>query len=261
MIGRRLPGMEEGFMQLKDISILICVLTLSTYRIGFAQEHSSMSASFARKIASLESTWTEGGNLAYFTKAVSLADELNALPGSQATDAVELLEVLIRKKVESVDVGVNDLSVKAKTAREILQDDSPTTSSLREEKLRALAGFLGSVRQELIADFVAKPVKMNVTPPDSGAGPRIAGMDPNAIADTAAREKYKAAILDNRRHAVLNSRQTMLRNLQAEFTQPILDLMRRTAHSDDMGLNLVQQFATTAQLTASERAVVFNTAE
>ena len=248
-------------MQLKDISILVCVLSLSTYTIGFAQDQASMSASFARKIASLESTWTEGGNSAYFAKAASLADELNALPGSQVTEATELLRVLVRKKVESIDIGVDDLSVKAKTAREILNDDTSATSGLREEKLSALAGFLGSVRQELMADFVAKPVTMNVMPPDSGGGPRIAGMDPNAIADIGAREKYKAAILKNRQHAVLNSRQTMLRNLQVEFTQPIVDLMRHIAHSDDIGLSLVQQAATTAQLTDGERVTVFNTAE
>src|SRR4029079_4612464 len=50
MTGGHFPGVEGRFMQLKDISILVCVLSLSTYTIGFAQDQASMSASFARKI-------------------------------------------------------------------------------------------------------------------------------------------------------------------------------------------------------------------
>jgi hypothetical protein len=82
-------------------------------------------------------------------------------------------------------------------------------------------------------------------------------MNPDAIKDPVAREKYKAALLENSLNAVQNSRQIMLQDLQAEFSQPIVERLKRFANTGEVGLSLVQEWVRTANLTDAERAVVF----
>lgn len=252
------PAVMEGLMRLTHMSTLGCVLVLATSVTAFAQDPANVPTSFAQKLSSLEHTWTEGGNPEYFGNAADLANELSALKVDHATEAANLLDVLLRKSVDPLKVGAADLSAKAKAARETLGVNRQSTSDVRQEEVKALAGFLGSVRGELIPNFIPKAVKPNVKPPVAGAGPRIAGMDPNAIEDPVAREKYKAAILENRRNGVLNSRQIMLQDLQADFSQPIIERMKRFANTDEVGLSFVQEWVRTAHLTEAERAVVFN---
>lgn len=252
------PVVVEGLMRLTQLSSLGCVLMLAASVTVFAQDPANVPTSFAQKLSSLERTWTEGGNPEYFSKAANVANELGALEGDHATEAAQLLDVLLRKSVDPLKVGSVDLSAKANAARAILRANGQPTSGARKEEVKALAGFLGGVRRELIPNFIPKPAKPNVKPPVEGAGPRIAGMDPNAIKDPVAREKYKAAILENRRNGVLNSRQIMLQDLQADFSQPIVDRMKRFANTDEVGLSLVQEWVRTANLTDAERAVVFD---
>lgn len=248
----------EGLMRLTHMSSLGCVLMLAASVTGFAQEPANVDTSFSQELPSLERTWTEGGNTEYFSQAANLANELGALKGDHATEAAQLLDVLLRKSVDPLKVGAVDLSAKRNAAREILHATGQPTSDARQAEVKALAGFLGAVRRELIPNFIPKPATLNVMPPIEGTGLRIAGMDPNAIKDPVAREKYKAALLQNRRNAVQNSRQIMLQDLQAAFSQPIVERMKRFANTDEVGLSLVQEWAQTAKLTDAERAVVFD---
>lgn len=199
----------------------------------------------------------EGGNREYFSSAPNLANELGALEGAQAAEAAELLDVLLHKRVDPLKAEAVDLSAKANAAREILRANGQQISEARQAQVKGLAGFLGAVRSELIPNFIPKQVTPNVVPPLEGGGFRMAGMNPDAIKDPAAREKYKAAILENSRNGVLNSRQNMLQNLQAVFSRPIVDRMQQFANTDEVGLSLVQEWARTAHLTDAERAVVF----
>jgi hypothetical protein len=230
------------------------VLILAASAI-FAQATIDVQTAFAEKLQALERTWTEGGNSEYFVSAKKVANELKGLGGDEAASAAVLLDTLLRKNVQSVEVGTTDLAAKASAAREILRAEDESASA-RETDVKALAGFLGAIRRELIADFVARPVVANVSPP-MGDGPRMAGMNPNAIADPVAREAYRAAILENSRNSVLNSRQIVLHDLQEDFSQPIVDRMKQFAKSDASALSLVQEWVQTADLTNSEHAFVF----
>jgi hypothetical protein len=251
-------AVPKALMRLTHVFAFGCLLMLAASVTGFAQDPASGPASFAQKISSLERTWTEGGNPEYFDKAGNVANELIALEGDHAAEAAQLLDVLLRKSVDPLKVESVDLSAKANAARAILRAQGQPTSGVRQTEVKALARFLGSVRGELIPNFVPKAVTFNVRPPVEGAGPRVAGMDPNAIADPVAREKYKTALLENRRNSVQNSRQIVLRDLQADFSQPIVERMQRFANTDEVALSLVQEWVRTAHLTDIERAVVFS---
>ncbi len=241
-------------------AFLGCVIAVFPAMVCLAQPPAQManSKSFDQDLAALESSWSDGGNVDYFERAAELADGLATQAGAQTDSAGKLLEVLVRKKVESVEVGTADLSAKAKLARQVLrQDGVKRATGARAEEVKPLAMLLGAIREEIQPNFSAKRVTMNVRPPP-GSGPSVSGMDPDAIADPVARERYKAAILENRRNNMLNSRQRLLRDMQADFAQPIVDLMRRFADQDSVGLSLVHEWVLTAGLTAAERAVVFS---
>jgi hypothetical protein len=243
-----------GRLTYKAAAAFMLILAASTS--VFAQATTDVQTAFTEKFESLERTWTKGGNPEYFVSAKKVANELKGLGGDEAASAAVLLDTLLRKNVESVQVGTMDLSAKASAAREILRAEDETASA-RAADVKALAGFLGAVRRELIADFVARPVVANVSPP-IGSGPRMAGMNPNAIADPVAREAYRAAILENSRNAVLNSRQIVLKDLQADLSPPIVDRLKRFANKDAVGLSLVQEWVDAAELTDAERALVFD---
>jgi hypothetical protein len=252
----RLAEVINGPGRLTYQFAVACMLILTASTTVFAQATTDVQTAFAEQLDSLERTWTKGGNPEYFVSAKKVANELKGFGGDEAANAAALLDTLLRKNVESVQVGTTDLAAKASAAREILRAEDETASA-RAADVKALAGFLGAIRRELIADFVARPVVANVSPP-IGGGPRMAGMNPNAIADPVAREAYKAAILENSRNAVLNSRQIVLRDLQADLSQPIIDRLKRFANTDAVGLSLVQEWVETAKLTDAERARVFD---
>jgi hypothetical protein len=245
----------DGLARLTYKSAVACVLILASSTVS-AQATIDVRTAFAEKLQFLERTWTEGGNPEYFVSAKKVANELKGLGGDEAASAAVLLDTLLRKNVESVEVGTTDLAAKASAAREILRAQDETASA-RETDVKALTGFLGAVRRELIPDFVARPVVANVSPP-IGAGPRMAGMNPNAIADPVAREAYRAAILENSRNSVLNSRQVVLHDLQEDLSRPIVDRMKQFAKSDASALSLVQEWVQMANLTNSARAFVFD---
>lgn len=241
-------------------AIVGCVIAVCPAIVCLAQPPAQMARakSFDQELVALESSWSEGGNVAYFARAAELADGLATQAGAQTDSAGKLLEVLVRRKVESVEVGTADLSAKAKLARQMLREDDVGKSiGARAEEVKPLAMLLGAVREEVLPNFSAKRVTMNVRPP-RGSGPGVSGMDPDAIADPVARERYKAAILENRRNAMLNSRQRLLRDMEADFAPPIVDLMRQFANQDSVGLSLVQEWVRTARLTGVERSIVLS---
>lgn len=241
-------------------AILGCVIAVSPATVCFAQPPAQVAnaMSFDQELAALEGSWSEGGNVEYFAKAADLADGLTKQGATQTASAAKLLDVLVRKRVESIEVGTADLSTKTKVVRQMLREDGAGRSTgVRAEDAKSLAMLLGAVREEIVPNFSAKRVTMNVRPP-AGSGPSVSGMNPDAIADPVARERYKAAILENRRNNVLNSRQRMLREMQTDFAQPIVDLMRQFANQDSVGLSLVQEWVGIARLTSAERAVVFS---
>lgn len=61
---------------------------------------------------------------------------------------------------------------------------------------------------------------------------RVAGMDPKAIANLVAREKYKGAILKNQLNNLMNERQGQLHHMETQFAKPIVEYMNRVAASD-----------------------------
>ena len=87
-----------------------------------------------------------------------------------------------------------------------------------EQQLNAgvLSEFLGKVRGEMIPGYMPKKVTANVMPPVDTTGrdgPRISGMDPDAIKDPAAREHYIQAIRENSLNNACNTRQSMLSDI------------------------------------------------
>ncbi|MGH8239787.1 MAG: hypothetical protein ACREXP_22635, partial [Steroidobacteraceae bacterium] len=126
-----------------------------------------------------------------------------------------------------------------------------------QEKIRLLAKLLGQIRQELIPEYVPQRVVMNVRPP-AGAGDMrsIAGMNPEAIKDPVARERYKAAIRENSAKAVQNNRQATLRRMETEFARGIVGYLRGAAENPGALRQTVFQSIDQARLTPQERAEV-----
>lgn len=232
--------------------------------IGTGQGSTSVSSTLDKEVTQLELTWTPGVGIReheYYARAGKFADGLSIHEQVIANAAaVKLLSNLLSKKTESFetreadfDVGAADLVAMEKLARFLLGNDNVLIKQ-RREKLTLLAKLLGRVRAEIVPDYVAKRVVANVGPP---AGvPGMAGMNPEAIADPVAREKYKAAILKNQLNNLMNERQGQLHYMETQFAKPIVEYISRVAASDRAARDIVHQAVLDARLTPLENTEV-----
>ncbi len=201
----------------------------------------------------------------YYVGAQRIAAEL--ADGNQATAnaaALELLGNLVSKRAESrevrdadFDVGAVDLVATATVTRFLLANDSVSMEQ-RHQKVRLLANVLGAFRAEAVPAYAPKRVVSNVAQP---AGvPGAAGMDPEAIADPVAREKYKAAIRENQLNNLMNQRQQALQGMEGELAKPIVEYMSRVAAIDGTAASIVRRAVVDARLTDAEKAQVMRSA-
>lgn len=218
------------------------------------------------RVTRLELTWKAGsGRLEndYYVGARSIGNDLVGIDQSIANPvALTLLRNIFAKSSRDfdgmrdadLDVGSSDLEAIWTLAR-YLVDHDVVPVAIRNDKVMALAMVLGSIRGELQPDYVEKQVYENVMPPD-GEGIRIAGMNPESIADAGAREKYKDAIRQNQLNNLSNKRQRALHRMEEELATPIVEYLARIAASGSSGLTAARDSASVARLTQSEKTRV-----
>lgn len=246
-------------------SLIIAVSTCGIVVSGstcVAQEQANMSAILAERVAQLEATWKAGAGMQehdYYTNANRIAGDLVGYEQNAANDAaVDLLRKIRSKRSSSIEasdadfeVGATDLIATQTLTRYLLENDAVSPSK-RHAKLRVLAQVLGDVRAEMQPNYVQRQVVANVQPPPGGEGIRIAGMNPKAIADPVAREKYEAAIRENKLANLMNKRQRELRRMDIEFAKPIVEYLGRVVATDATAVGIVHEAITSARLTDAE---------
>lgn len=160
---------------------------------------------------SLESLWKEGRKREYFIKASRIATDvtLEKVEGDRSKFAAMFFESLLSKEATLLEKGGEELSAMYKITQYMLANHKVSIEE-RRVNTRALSKFLGRIREETVPDFKPKRTSLNVFPPRTGKGFRLAGMSPEAIEDPVARAQYKAAIQQNKENNVFNSRQYML---------------------------------------------------
>jgi hypothetical protein len=250
-------------VQIVALALGVCATTLSSTMNVAAQEAATLT-SFDEKVLQLERTWQPGAGdreYEYFVQAAQLAGELQAAPVEQSIGpARKLLTSLLAKASKSpgvrsadFDIGSADLAAIRRLANVLLVHGNAQPHDA-ERSVELLADVLGRVRTELIPKYVPKLVVQNVQPP---AGvPGMAGMNPDAIQDRTARQKYLDAIKENQRNNLMNKRQPDLATFEAELASPIVRFMGMVVRSSAAGRATVERAIPLAHLKDSERVEV-----
>ncbi len=247
--------------------VVTAALGLAAYScavIGAGQESTSVTSTIAEQVAELELWWYPGigtQEYEYYVRAGRIARDLfRHEPIAANAVALQLQSNLLAKRADSFEVreadfevGAADLGAMAEVARYLLAEGNASIGP-QHQKIRPFAKLLGIVRAEIVPDYIPKRVVSNVASP---AGvPGMAGMDPEAIADPVAREKYKAAIRENQLNNLMNKRQQTLHEMETEFARRIVEYMSRAAAADSASGNIVRQSIIDARLTDTEKAEV-----
>ena len=209
-----------------------------------------------KQVSQLEGLWEAGKTQEYYAEAASIANHImvDSTSGNINRVAARLLESLLSKAAQLPKTSPDDLFVMQKVASYLVTNANASTEEQRTN-VRLVSRFLGEIRKEIIPNFKRKSVTLNVSPPPGVAG--MAGMDPEAIRDPIARAKYKAAIRENQSNNLLNTRQTVLRNIEREVSEPIVRYMIATFQAWDGGSSaLVAECIKNARLTDEEREEV-----
>lgn len=208
----------------------------------------------ARRVADLELTWRDGSGdrqYEYYVAASVIARDLFRYEQADANSAaLVLLDNLMAKRGEprpevsdsDFEVGAADLIAIGDVARYLLAPGN-AASGPQEPKVRPFSRVLGLVRSEILPGYTPKPATMNVPPPAGKGGMTFTGMDPNAIADPVAREKYKAEIRQNRLNNLSNKRQRQrqLQRMETEFAKPVVAYLSRVALLKPDARNLIRE--------------------
>lgn len=247
--------------------LLTAVLGLVVYSSassGGSPEFTTVPRTLSEELTALERTWKAGDGTRqydYYVAAGRVADTLSAQdPETANAVAAKVLSGILSKKAGSAEitepdfaVGATDLSAMTKLSKFLVGNDNASMEQRRED-VPVLATVLGRVREEIVRDYTPKPVFANVASPVGVPG--VAGMDPDAIADPIAREKYKADILENNLNNLTNKRQRQLHEMERELAGPIVGYMSRVAATDNTSHGIVLQAIPDARLTSKEKAQV-----
>lgn len=245
-------------------TVALGLASYSCVSSGATSESTSVPITLDEQLTQLDRAWRAGEGkreYEYYVRAGSFAEGLVAEdPVAANAAAAKVLNSILAKKAGSTDareadfeVGAADLFAMAKLSRFLLGNEGASMEQ-RLQNVQLLARVLGRVRTEIVRDYVPKDVFMNVMPPAGVRG--MAGMRPEAISDPVAREKYKAAILQNRLNNLMNKRQERLHEMDQSLAEPIVGYMGRVAATDDTAHGIVLQAIIAARLTAKERADV-----
>jgi len=235
---------------------------------GLASASESGTASMIHeRIARLESAWTPGSGeeeTSYYQGATKIANDLSSIDEGDANrEGLALLRSVLAKssankefREADIAVGSSDLESIQSLTRFLLNHDA-VPAALQSDKAVTLAAVLGVIRGEVKPNYVEKRVYENVMPP-VGEGILIAGMDPDSIADPAAREKYKIAIRENERINLENRRQSMLQILEREFATPVVAYLVRIVARGGDDPEKVRAAISRARLTPQELRQILN---
>lgn len=244
------------------IATLACVMN-SGASTGASSEVANMPDPL-NAVMQLELQWKAGvgrQEYEYYVGARRIADGLVGHDDPAANAAgMQLLRNVLAKRSESLsrtdadfDVGAADILAVETIARFLLEHDN-VSDEQQLGKVPLFANALGKVRREIVPNYVPKRVLENVAPPPGVPG--MAGMDPEAISDPVAREKYRAAIRENELNNLMNKRQQELHEVEAELAIPIVEYLSRVAAADSTGTKVIRQAIVDARLTDAEKAQV-----
>ena len=117
--------------------------------------------------------------------------------------------------------------------------------------LSALAQFLGNVRQRRIPNYTNRGSKV---PPDARAILDRAGVfNPSSLKSAEDRAAYERAMEQNRRDLHMNDVQSLLWRIDQALTSRLIQACKQLSSSDGKHKALLNEVATSARLTESER--------
>jgi hypothetical protein len=255
--------MNHLFVRRKTCSLLLLGLSLAvgSHRIAGAQ---ASALSLGSQISTDENLWDAGKTFEYYQRAHGIINEIKSESGGPGSTnlnglAITLLNNLLSKHVKLNEADdrfeVEDLSTMESVFGYL---DSRPAASPEERRQTALllSRYLGRIREEIIPNFKAKPVVQNVMPPAGTPGPVIAGMDPDAIRDPQARQKYEAAIRQNRLNAVENGRQIFLLRCEIIARDRIVKNIVESFDSGALSTSDLEKCMALAGMTEAEKSNV-----
>lgn len=217
------------------------VLALGTNDVG---------DNFAGQMQGIESLYNSGQYEMFCTKikeaAQSAIDEPEKYP---LAASVRILDMLTEKMTNSACVEL-PLIGQQLVLNTIQSDTEMTLQS--QDFARSIASFLGAIRSERIQNFVELPVSANVAPP--GGAPGFAGMDPNAISDPGAKEKYLEALSSNSRNNSINRRQSQLAKVDRRISGHVLDYVGKVVKKFNVPSSDVDKWVALGKFNEIERA-------
>jgi len=207
-------------------------------------------ATFAAQMQGLQSLYDRGQYEVFCTNIKAAAKAAVDEPQKYPADAsVRLLDSLSEKITNSTCAELP--AIGEQLALNIIQSDRELTLQ-SQEAARSLTSFLGAIRSERIPNFVALPVSANVAPPDGVPG--FAGMDPNAISDPGAKQKYLEALTSNERNNSINQRQAQLEQVDRFISRHVLNYVGKVVKKWNVPSSEVGQWVASGKLNESERA-------
>ena len=213
-------------------------------KVCFGQDKGA--ASIDNQLSQAEEFWNKGDRHNYYSKATAIADEIkvNSSKTNLNAPAAKLLESLVSKQADPVEVGTSDLATMQKLATYLASNDAAAKDE-RRLTVRLLCKYLGKVRKERIPNFKPKPVFENVGP--------MAGMSPNVIKDPGTKAKHEEAIRENEDNARQNSRQHELKGIEWAMHKKLKGYMLKTFKASDVSTTVFSQCMSEAQFDDQER--------
>ncbi len=205
-----------------------------------------------QQVLHLEQLWKAGRKNQYYQEAAKMANDILAGSATAKNNeaAVQLLESLLAKAAISSKATVEDLFGMQKVSSYLVSNANLSTDD-RRANAPLLCKYLGEIRNEIVPNYQPQRVTENVAPPPGIAG--VAGMDPDAIADPVAREKYKEAIRKNREANLMNTRQWVLEGIQRKMSAPIVAYVIEALGTPGTPPALINECIKNARLTDAER--------
>lgn len=216
----------------------------------FALGTNDVGGIFADQMQGMESLYHSGQYEAFSTKIKEVAKSAVMEPEKYPLAApMRILDMLTEKITNRACVELPLIG--EQLVLNIIQSDRDMTLQ-SQDFARSLAAFLGAIRSERIPNFVRLPVSANIAPPDDVPG--FAGMDPNAISDPVAKEKYLEALRSNERNNSTNKRQAHLEQVDRRISRHVLDYVGKVVKKFNMPSSEVEKWAAAGKLNENERA-------
>ena len=233
------------------LAFLVLPLALALpFSSALAMGTNDVPGAFAEQMQDIESLNQSGQSDTFATKIKELAKSAFHEPEKYPSDApAKILDLLTDNMTNSASGELP--SIGEQLVLNIIQSDRNMTLQSQDDA-RSVASFLGAIRSERIPNFVPLPVVANVAPPDNVPG--FAGMDPNAISDPGAKEKYLEAISSNERNNSINRRQAQLEKVDRLISGRVLDYVCKVAKKFNVPPSEVDQWAALGKFNENEKA-------